>query len=1307
MANQVIVTSNNTVQVSVEPTPNVEVTISRTAVGTIANVPTANYANFAGNVVNAAQPNITSVGNLTNLNVTNTITTGNLVVSGNLQVGNLVANTANYANFAGTANTANSATVANSANSVTLANVSGAGNIAGINLDGNVSNLLTGNGTFVAIPTVSANANYANFAGDVVNSAQPNITSTGNLTSFIVNDGINANTLQFNPAGITIGSNSYAEVQYANGAQAKDAYILGDATNVNNFYYKDWISGDGNTILTLPSATMQVALGAADPGNVAATGEFTFAYYTNDSNLTSGATNTKTSLGLGQSLNFVTTMPASSNVGTLQTFSYGLSADPASSTLMRSVRRRGNSGTRLSLEPNDYLGNIEWRGARGGGSLPTGGRYAKIAPRVDSSYVANSSTQPVGIEFWVTDNTTARSQVFHANGNVTFSNAVNANIMTANYLYGDGSNITGISGGSAAGNTTEVQFNNAGAFAASPTFTFNTGANLLTVGGRVNAVTGAYTGDAGGAVITNIDNVVNCPDIAFNRHDNNAYVNNYSVYRTRGTVASPTSVNSGDSLFQISTSAYSNVGYEYAAAGSYSMLVDTNDGAGNITVTSSYNAAVPVGSTFNINYGTTNLGNLVNANYFSGDGDLLSNINGSNVTGTVANATFALDAGNANIANIAYSIDAANVSGLGNIATINLDGNASNLLDGTGNFVAIPTSTANANYANFAGDVVNSAQPNITSVGNLSALTVTGALTSNAITWSNVITYNGNIAVADKMLIQSDLPGVTQVRNFGIRAGNITNASASNTAAGGMLVQGGAAVSTDAGNAFIARGGIMVMFGGQAQSANGAAFSGGCQLSVGTASSNNANATAGVLNLTGGGATAINGNAFVPNSAIGFALANATNGNAFGNTLTIQGANVRTVTSGNAQGGNVTISGGPARSENGNATSGNVNITTGSATANVTAGTATVGSININTGTMNGITAQVAGNINIGISGALDSINIGRVSSPVNMPGNLNVNIANANIVTANFLSGNGGNISNIQAANVVGLGNIATINLDGSSSNVLYGNGVFAAVGGSTPSSIQNGNSTVQFTGPDGALLISTNNVTNGVQVGGRQLSLNGIGEQPPANGVSSQLNVTNGAVSVSQDNIGGGLATFSFTEYQNTTSFLNPYTFYRARGNASSPQAIANGDAVMNQAFFCYGDSGNTYVSVGSFFATILTNDGAGNVSSQVSLTTANNDDGSTVSLASDIVRLDGNSSIALNAAAINLNGNAQIGGTNTFMQLSVYTASALTAITGQIGQIAIVSDSAGGGNPNGMMAFWDTTNSQWSYVHDNSAV
>jgi len=260
MANQVIVTNTGNVQVALTPPPNVQVQISRAAIGTVSNVPTANFANYAANVTASNQPNITSLGTLSNLSVSGTVTSGNVstptvysqgmqmqgydyvqmqysnsvalpvspydigvgswfyldaggavwqsnttgalqtVVLGNngnisatgnitapyfigngSQLTGIVANSvanANYSNFAGTAFNVN------------VANVTGLGNIATVNLDGNVANLLTGNGTFVAIPTVSANANYANFAGQVVDNTQSNITALGTLSNLSVTGNI-------------------------------------------------------------------------------------------------------------------------------------------------------------------------------------------------------------------------------------------------------------------------------------------------------------------------------------------------------------------------------------------------------------------------------------------------------------------------------------------------------------------------------------------------------------------------------------------------------------------------------------------------------------------------------------------------------------------------------------------------------------------------------------------------------------------------------------------------------------------------------------------------------------------------------------------------------------------------------------------------------------------------------------------------------------------------------------------------------------------------------------------------------------
>ena len=79
--------------------------------------------------------------------------------------------------------------------------------------------------------------------------------------------------------------------------------------------------------------------------------------------------------------------------------------------------------------------------------------------------------------------------------------------------------------------------------------------------------------------------------------------------------------------------------------------------------------------------------------------------------------------------------------------------------------------------------------------------------------------------------------------------------------------------------------------------------------------------------------------------------------------------------------------------------------------------------------------------------------------------------------------------------------------------------------------------------------------------------------------------------------------------------------------------------------------------------------------------------------------------------NTAIISSGTNVAIFNTSTVtfnvpVTFPVYTAAAKPA-SGQVGQQIAISDSAGGGHPNGMMAFWDTTNARWSYIHDNSAV
>lgn len=66
----------------------------------------------------------------------------------------------------------------------------------------------------------------------------------------------------------------------------------------------------------------------------------------------------------------------------------------------------------------------------------------------------------------------------------------------------------------------------------------------------------------------------------------------------------------------------------------------------------------------------------------------------------------------------------------------------------------------------------------------------------------------------------------------------------------------------------------------------------------------------------------------------------------------------------------------------------------------------------------------------------------------------------------------------------------------------------------------------------------------------------------------------------------------------------------------------------------------------------------------------------------------------------------GNLNIPGSlnaGAFIKLVVYSSSELRAITGVIGQLAVVNDS----NPVGLPAYWDGTNNRWNFIYNNSAV
>jgi hypothetical protein len=209
-------------------------------------------------------------------------------------------------------------------------------------------------------------------------------------------------------------------------------------------------------------------------------------------------------------------------------------------------------------------------------------------------------------------------------------------------------------------------------------------------------------------------------------------------------------------------------------------------------------------ATFLASYGSntmTTTGNVSVGNII-GNGQALTGLAGANVSGFVPNA---------NVANTAFAVAASNVSGLGNIATINLDGNLSNILYGNGVFASAPaggtygdsnvvtllasygsntiSTTGNVSVGNIIGNgqaltgltganvsgqvgnalvastVYTNAQPNITSVGTLTSLSVTGNANVGNLDTTTAIITTGNITTINSGLLQNGNSNITITSN--------------------------------------------------------------------------------------------------------------------------------------------------------------------------------------------------------------------------------------------------------------------------------------------------------------------------------------------------------------------------------------------------------------------------------------------------------------------------------------------------------------------------------------------------------------
>jgi hypothetical protein len=1110
MANQVIVTNTGNVQVALTPPANVQVQISRAAIGTVSNVPTANFANYAGNVTVSNQPNITGLGTLSNLTVSGNTTLNNLLVTGNLIAGNL---SANYANFAGQVV---DATQSNITSVGTLSSLSVSGNISapivynqgmvtqgydfvqmqysnGAALPVSPYDLGTGSWFYLDAGGATWQSNTTGTFKEIVLGNNGNLSASGNITGANANLGnlVTANYFSGNGSLLTDinGGNvsNVANANYANFAgtaySVSGANVSGEVANANYATY----AGNATFATDAGNANIANIAYSVDVANVVGIGNIAILNLDgNVSNILHG----DGSFG-----------PEAGNLSANYANFAGQVVDNTQSNIT-ALGTLSNLSVTGNIETSNNVTALKYYAATGGDEFSG---YGFVGASNSNTAMCMTSTDEITIY-----NNAIETLALYANNNAKFY----ANL-TANYYFGDGSQLSNINGANVSG-----QVGNA--LVAGTVYT-NAQPNITSLG-NLTALT--VSGDAGIAGNLTVGGNISYVNV------NNLVVQDPVIELGGGPNGAPLTTNDGKDRGTL---------LHYYTTQPIDAFMGWDNGNGEFAFGSNVtnNLDVMTFNTLGNVRAQTFIGNLTGLASSATVAASANAVAGANVSGTVANANYSAYSG---VAGVANSVAVANVSGLGNIATTNYDGNAGNVLYGNGGFYALPTvsNVANANYANFAGTAYN----------------VSGSNVSGEVANANYSTYSGTAGSANSVA-GANVTGAVGLANFATTANavagaNVTGAVAYATTANSVAVANVVGIGNIATTNFNGNGSQALLGNGVFGAVSSTTVAGSnTQIQY----NNNGNLGAnsyftfdtptttlnvgsstdqvypGTINVkakgvigSSTGTVAITPNSISRTTAFSFPA----NANISGFNVISYGAgpnNITLTSDGNATiGNNFTVTG--------NANVGNLGTTRVIATGNISA---TQLISNISTGNAPFIvtsTTQVA-NLNAATAG------LATFATTANAVAGANVSGAVAFATTAN----------SVALANVSGAGNIASINLDGSSSNVLYGNGVFAAGGGGggTPGG---SNTELQFNNAGSFGGIST------VTWNGSNISLGAVGNVKVTGGVNNEVMRTDGTgnlsfISIAQNLLVGtraGPYTVPITNYtfQVTTRSSGNVTVY-----------------------------------------------------------------------------------------------------------------------------------------------------------------
>jgi hypothetical protein len=669
-----------------------------------------------------------------------------------------------------------------------IANGAGLTNIAGANVTGFVPNANVANTAFsVSGGNVSGQVANALVAGTVYTNAQPNITSVGTLTSLTVTGALASGdatvTGNLTVSGTTITANVSSIIVkdpiIEQGGEVSGALTTNDGKDRGQLlhYYS---GGVIDAFMGWDNSNAEFAFGS----NVSVSSEVvTFntlgnlragVYFGNGSGLTSIAGANVTGFVPNANVANTAYSVSGANVsGDVSGANHANVADSANSVAGANVTgfvaNANVANTAYSVSGANVSGDVAGANHANVADVANSVSGSNVTGQVGNALVAGTvytNSQPNITSIGTLTSLDVSGNVSFTGANVSLGNVSNLKIAggTANYvLKTDGAGnlswtsiTSGTGNANVSGSNTQIQYNDGTNLGASANLTFDVTTKTLTVdnlvanGVGLTFITGAnVNGFVPNANVANTAYSVSganvSGDVAGANHANVADVaNTVAGANVTGTVANATyAVTSGTS--------YSVSGSNVSGAVAYATTANSVAGAnvsgqvGNSLVAGTvYTNAQPnitsVGTltsldiTGNVSAGNANLGNLVTANFFTGNGSLLTSITGANVTGTVANANYSVFAGTA------YFVSGSNVSGEVAFAA-------------TSNSVAGANVSGQVGNALVAGTVYTNAQPNITSVGTLTSLSVTGNLVAGNIQSNATLTavdavISGNLTVS-------------------------------------------------------------------------------------------------------------------------------------------------------------------------------------------------------------------------------------------------------------------------------------------------------------------------------------------------------------------------------------------------------------------------------------------------------------------------------------------------------------------------------------------------------------------------------